>query len=720
MIFTMPVQKIKDGRRASPRLIARESAPSDPERTRGPTARQTDVAIDRSTKLNRQLCDDNRVMEPHTDQRTDTCLATVTEDAAGDVKAKANSKKKKVPIPAKAKNLVLDSIKPTKTMTQTRKKPTATAESSNAATDNYDIRPSPTRVSSKVQNTGTKKDAVTAQPKPTKALPERQEQYKPVPTKAIPNTSSRGPVSRLKKAINGKTKARNPNQERVPIRQSGKTVGYDDDDDDNTIWDVDLAYSEEKPQKSPEKRESPMTKAKTIRTAKTKKGKAQTKVFSDKARVTKTPALASTTRVAKAKPTPAALSQPRSRRAAAIKANKKIQGLVESDEIEDDEDIIPANTRSRQPSPSAITKAPRNQKTKKGREDRPSSDGELPNAESSAKDSVLENVSPKSSDKQMVDSVSAAKTDSSPEKVDPVRKVAGEAPSADPGPVKNISQKENATETLMIPPFSGHGDHSKQQNPIIVEEDFELAEARAEPVPVSAPQLHNSIAKIESAPIHTQEKSKMNQGDDDRNQDQAVIQKNRFEQDRVEGHVAPLHAPSAQMVVDIRQRRTMPRLAEAAQKSLSKSSGRRHDPFGTKLNAMLLEPKDSNSKNQSDEVVRVINVAGKGLHTPTPAGLARSLTESKAKTSKKTQGYLKSLMQVDGKGDDSPYLSSKPAVESVSASRVEIKRKGEQDEDTRPKRVKSGTSGAVRQSVGCARIRGKSKHRGKDTAGCSK
>lgn len=680
--------KMKDGRRTSPRILARKGAPSDPERTPGPTARQTNVAIDPSTKLSRQLCDANGVVEPHTDQTADYYLAAVTEDAAGDVKAKANSKKKKVPISAKAKNLVLDSIKPTKTMTQTRMNPIATAESSNAATDNYDVPPSPTRISSKVQNTGNKKDAVTAQPKPTEALPKRQEQYKPVPTKAIPTNSSRGPVSRPKKAINGKTDAKNPNQERVPRRQRGKTAGYDDDDDDNTIWDVDLAFSEAKPQKLPEKHQSPKTEAKTIRTANTKKGKAQTKVSSDKATVTKTRTLASTARVVKAKPTPAALSQPRSRRAAAIKANKKIRGLVESDEIEDEEDIVPAITRSRQPSPSDIRKAPRNQKTKNGREDRPSSGRELPNAESSAKDSVLDKSSPKSSDKQMLDSVSAAKTDSSPEKVDLVRKVAGEAPSANPGPVKNVSQKESTTGTLMIPQLSGHGDYSKWQNPIIVEKDVEVAEARAEPVPVSAPQLHNSITKIESAPTHTQEESEINRGDDDRNQNQAVIQKIRLERDRVEGHVTPLHDPSAQMVVDIRQRRTTPRLAGAAQRSLSKSTGRRHDPFGTKLNAMLLEPKESNSNIQSNEAARDINIEGKGLDTPKRAGLARSLTKSKAKTSKKPPGHLKSLMQVDGKGDDSPYLSSKSAAESVSASRVEIKRKGEQNEDTRPKRVK--------------------------------
>ena len=678
--------KIKDGRRTSPRILARESAPSDTERTLGPRARQKNVEVDPSTKLSRQLCDDSGVVEPHTDQTADTYLATVTEDAAGDVKAKANSKKKKVPIPAKANNLLLDSRKPTKTMTQTRITPTRTAGSSNAATDNYDIRPSPTRVSSKVQNNGNKKDAFTAQPKPTKPLPKRLEQYKDVPTKAIPNTSSTGPVSRLKKAINGKPEAKNPNQERVPIRQSGKTVGHDDNDD-NTIWDIDLAYSEEKPQKSPGKYQSPKTEAKTIRTAKTKKGKAQTKVFPDKARVIKTRTLASTARVVKAKPTPAALSQPRSRRAAAIKANKKIQGLVESDEIEDDEDIVPANTRSRQPSPSDIRKAPRNQKTKNGREDRPSSGGELPNAESSAKDSVLDKSGPKSSDKQMLDSVSAAKTDSSPEKVDLIRMVAGEAPSANPGPVKNVSQKESTTGTLMIPQLSGHGDYSKRQNPIIVEKDFEAAEARAEPVPVSAPQLHSSIAKIESAPTHTQEESKINRGDDNRNQDQAVIQKIRLERDRVEGHVTPLHDASAQMVVDIRQRRTTPRLAGAAQEFLSKSTNRRHDPFGTKLNAMLLEP-DSNSKIQSDEAARNIDVEDKGPDTPKRAGLARSLTKSKAKTSKKPPSPLKSLMQVDGKGDDSPYLSSKSAAESVSASRVEIKRKGEQNEDTRPKRVK--------------------------------
>ena len=682
--------KMNYGRRPSPRTVAQESAPSNAERTPGPTTRQPNVATEPSTKLSRQLRNYNGVVEPHTDQCADTGLTTVTEDAAGDVKAKANSKKKKVPIPVKANTLVLDSEKPT-TMVKPKLKPIATAESSNAATDNCKIPPSPTRASSHVQNTGDKKDAVTAQPKPTKVPPKRQEQHKPVPTKDIPTTSSKGPVSRLKKAIKDKTEAKNPNQKRVPRTQNGKTVTYDDDDD--TIWDVDLAYSEGKPQTSPEKHRPPKTEAKTTRTAKTRKGKGQNKVLSDKAKadkVAKTRTQASTARVVKAKPRPAALSQPRSRRTAAIKANQRIQGLVESDEIEDDEDIVAADTRSRQPAPSGITKAPRDQKTQNGRDDRPSSGGELPNADSLGKDFVLDNVSPKSSDKQKLISVSATKTDSSPEKVDLVRNVAIEFPIANPSPVENISQKENTTGTLMIPLLSGHGDRSKQENLIIDEQNFEVAEARAKPVPVNALRLQNSIAKTQSAPTHPPKESKTNQGYDDQNQDQAVIQRAKivFEREKVEGYVTPLHAPSARMVVDIRQRRDVPQLAEAAQKSLSESTGRTHDPFGTKLNALLLEPKCSNSKIQRDEVVRNSNVVGKGLDTPKPAGLVSSLTDSKTKASEKPQRYLKSLMQVDGKGDDSSYRSSKPAVESISASRGEIKRKGEQEEDTRPKRVK--------------------------------
>ena len=683
--------KVNHGRRPSPRTVACKSAPSNEERTPGATARQPNVATEPSTRLSRQLRTDNGVVEPHTDQCADTGLAPVTKDAAGDVKAKANSKKKKVPVPARANTLVLDLKKPIKTMTKPKMKPIATAEPSNAATDNYNVRSSPTRKSSNVQSNGNKKDAVTAQPKPTKLPPKRQEQHKPGPTKATPTTSSKSSVSRSKKAVEDKAEAKNPNQERVPKTQGGKTVVYDDDDD--TIWDVDLAYSEGNPQTLPEKHQPPKTEAKTTRAAKTKKGKDQTRVFSDKAKadkVARTRTQASTARVVKAKPRPVALSLPRSRRTAAIKANQKIQGLIESDDIEDDEDMVPANTRSRQPAPSSITKTPRNQKTKKGRDDRPSTDGELPNAKSPRKDSVLENISPKSSDKQNLGSVSATRFNSSPEKVDLVRNVAIEVPGANPISAKNIPQKESTTGTLMIPPLLGHGDHSNRKNHISVEKDLEVAEAMAKSMPVSAPRLHNSIAKAESAPIHAQEERQVNQGYDDRNQDQALIPRGiiNFELEKVEGYVTPLHAPPAQLVVDIRQRRNVPRLAEADQISLSESTSRTHDPFGTKLNALLLEPKHSNSKIQNDEFVRDSNVEGKALGTPKPAGLAGSPTESKAKASEKPQRYLKSLMQVDGKGDDSPYRSSKPAIESMSASRVEIKRKGEQEEDTRPKRVK--------------------------------
>ena len=721
--------KVKDGQRRSPRIIARDNAPKQLDRPLKPNIRQVGVKTAPPAKLSRQLRNANGVVESHTLQTAHDNLTTPTKNGAGDVEISANSKKSKPTVHTKLRAVTKLSTKSTKETAQTKGKAFATEEPPTTSLNIYDLSPSPTRVDSIIQTSVNKKEATTTRPKATKAARNNQKQAKPVPTKAAATTSSKGPAAQLKKGFKDKAKANGSIQDSIPSRPNGKKA----DDDDDAIWDVNKIHNEEKDRNSKQSRQPAKTaKKQEVPIPKTEKKRVRTQPHSDEAKAnkatkaTKAQTQAPTARVMKVKPAPAALSQPRSRRTAAIKANKKIQGLDESDDIMDDEEVIPALTRSNPHASSDAAKAPTIQKVKNGGDKRATSSGKLPTARISAKDSILDSVSPDYSDEQRPDSVLNSKTDSSPEKVDLVRDASAEALPAGPGDARDILTKENPTslaETSMIPLHSGNGDRPVQPNPTSAEKVAEVNEARVNLMPGSVTKLYESITETEPAPPRRQENIHLEPGDLDAtkqagpgDQDQVehvlpylddVSLELNSKPDRVQEEVDPLQAPTAPVLVELRQRRTPPRLAEAPPKPLPESTATKRDPFGAKLNALMPELKDTNAKVKSRE--GDADVESKGQSTTKPAELARSsrVPEAgvfdsfeatpleEAKQVENPQRNLKSAMQVDGKGGDSLIQALKPAHESISASRGENKRRTEQAGKTSIKRVKLAPQGRL-------------------------
>lgn len=717
--------KVKDGRRRSPRIIARDSIPPKLERALGSTGREASVKTGPPTKLSRQLRNDNGVLEPHTEQIANDGLATLTKNRAADVKTSANSKKRKPPVPAKVRKELKESTNPTKKTTQGKTKLIATEESPNASFDNYDLPPSPTRARSTIQTSGDKKKTTTARLKATKAPCNNQKQAKLETTKAAATISPKSPAPRFQKGLKNKAKANGSTQDSVPQKPSGEKV----DNDADAIWDVGQAHSKENPQSLRQsRRPTKLVKRQEVRVSKIEKNRAPTQLQSDGAKANKsikTQTQAPIARVVKVKPAPAALSQPRIRRTAAIKANNRIQGLDESDEIVDDEATVIALTRSSRHASSGRTNAPENQKVRDGRDDRPTSSGKLPTTPYSKKDFVLDSGSLESSDEQRPNLVSEPKANSSLEKVHLVKDAPAEALRAVPGDTKNTLQKKNLTHaaetsqtvTSLDP---GHGEHLNQRDPISVKQGTEVSEARVDLVPDSVPQLHESITETRPALTRPKQDADVKQGHNDLdattpagpgNQTQAehvlpciddLSHELDSKTDRVEGDVAPSQAPPAPMVVDISQRRTSPRLAEAAQKRLPESIATRCDPFGAKLNSLLLEPNDISAKITSREDSGDINVESEGPNTPSLAGLARSSKEPRvgayeelettsveeAKQIENPRRHLKSLMQIGGEHKDSLSETLELAGESMSTPRVEAKRKFEQLGNTSHKRVK--------------------------------
>ena len=713
--------KVKDGQRKSPRIIARDNVPKQLDRSLEPNTREAGDKTGPPAKLSRQLRNANGVVGSRTLQTADDNLTTPTKIGAGVVKISANSKNGKSSVYTKLRT-VAESTKSTKKTAQTRGQAFATEESPTASHNIYDFSPSPTRVDSIIQTSVKKKEATTTRPKATKAARNNRKQAKPVPTKATATTSSKGPAAQPEKGTKDKARANGMTQDSIPSRSNGKRA----DDDDDAIWDVDQTHSEEKTRDPRQSRQPAKTaKKQEVPIPKTKKKKVQTQPHSDEAKAnkatktTKAQTQAPTARVMQLKPAPAALSQLRPRRAAAIKANKKIQGLYESDEIVDDEEVTPALTRSSPHASSDAVKALRIQKVRNGGDKRATSSGKLPTARILAKDSISDSVSPDYSDEQRVDSVSNPKDDNSPEKVDLVRDPSAEALPAAPGDTRDSSTKENLTslaETPMIPLHSGHGDRSIQPNPTSAEKVAEVNEARVNLMSGSVPQLYESITETELAPPRPQENNYAEQGDLDAtkqagpgDQDQVehvlpylydVSLELNSKPDRVQEEVGPPQAPTAPVLVELRQRRAPPRLAEAPPKPLPESTATKRDPFGAKLNALMPELKDTNAKFKSRE--GDAHVESKGSSATKPAELARSsrvpeagafenleaTSLEEAKQVENPPRYLKSAMQVDGEGRDSRFQTLKPARESISASSGENKRRTEQTGKISIKRVK--------------------------------
>lgn len=709
--------KVKDGRRRPPVILARENVPKKLKRPLESTVQQASIRIGLPTKLSRQLRNAKGVVESHAEQAADYDLATSKENGAGDVKTSANCKKRKAPVPAKAIIAMKELIKPPKKAAQSRGKAAVTEEQKKASFDDYDFPPSPTHVGSTIQSSRKKKEVTNTQLKATKRPRNNQKQAQPVPTKAAATTSLKSLAPQLKKGSTNKDTANDLVQNLIPNKSTGKKG----DDDDDAIWDVDQAHSDEEPPILGRSRQPAKTsKKQELRAPMTKKYKAQTQLRSDEAKA-KRPIKAHTqaprARLVKAKPAPAALFQPRSRRTAAIKANKKIQGLDESDEIVDDEEIVPASTRSKRQASSDAAKALKSQKLRDGKDDRPASSEKLPATKLSTKDSIQNSVSLDSPDKHRPDSVADSEADSSLEKVDLVRGAPVKARRGAPGDTRDRLQKEkptNVSKTAMIPLHSGRDDYSNQPNATSVEKGVELSEARVDVVPDSVQQLYEPIIEYGPAPIYPQQDNDVKQGHDGLNttvlsgpggQNQVesalpymddVSRQLNSRPDRVEKEVATPQAPTASMVVELRQRRIPPRLAEVAKISPLEPAMRR-DPFGAKLNASMPEPKATNTKIKSRGVAGDSKVESKRPSTPNLAKAARSSRASDklgAKSSEEAsqvenpRKHLMSARQIDGEGENSLVQTLTPAGESTSAPRFDAKRKIKQTGDKSHKRFK--------------------------------
>ena len=695
--------KITDGQRKSPRVLARDSNPEELKRPLASTVRQANAVTGPPTKLSRQLRTADGFVESSTEQAADDDFATSTNDRAGGVKTSENRKRNRALVPTKVKTAIKESTKPVKKMARSKKKAPTTEEPPNTSIDNYDIPPSPTRVDSTMQISKNKKKGTNTRPKATEAPHSNRKQMKSVPRKVAATTSAIGPAPQLKTNLMDTVKANVSIQDLVSNMPSGKKV-----DDD-----VDMARSEGKPQILGQSRQPAKTaKKQEVRTTKTKKNMAQTQLRSDEVKA-KRPAKANTqaplTRLVKAKPAPAAISRPRLRRTAAIKADKRIQGLEESDEIVDDEVFVPALPRSSNRSASLeAAEAPEKQKIKDAGDKGPIFRGKVATTKFSTKDSIPDSVSPDLSDEHRPDSLSDPKADSGLKNVHLVRAAPAEALQAAKDGATNSVQKKtptSAAETSMIRVYSKHGDHSNQPNSTSVEKGVEVNEAMVNLVPDGVPQLYEAIAETESVPTRPQQDNDVRQEHDKL---EALESADPRDQDPFEHslpYIDDVHlklgsepenigypqAPTAPKVVEISQRRTSPRLVETVQNLSAESIVRRRDPFGEKLSALMIEPRNIKAKVKREEALGDSGVDSKGLNALKIAELARSSVEPKAgafdrlgatpfKEAKRVdpRTHSKPAMQVDGKGEDTTAQVLKPAGVSIPASQLKPKRKVEQ------------------------------------------
>lgn len=519
-----------------------------------------------------------------------------------------------------------------------------------------------------------------------------------MPTKLAATTSSKGPAKQSTKDL----KKKEPS---VPNRPTDKTPG-----DDNALWEVDGAHSEEEPQTLGRPRQP----AKAVK---------RQEVRAPKANETKVQTTSPTTRPGKGKPAPTALSQPRTRRTAAIKANKRIQGLDESDEIVDDDEIVPTPKISNRHTASRAPKAPTSQKIRGSSYGQPTSGGRLSTQKPSF-DFIPDSFRAESSKEQPKkmhgpESVLDAKANIGPENVDLVKEAPAETLQYDPGDSIYNLTKANPITALEHSVASLHSDHCKhssqpQTNPL--EGDVEVNRAKVDLVPDSVPELEENINDTE--PISARSHQDHDRGDlgaedlaGSRDQDHVgdllpyidnVSLQSRKDVNGVKGEVSAPRAPTAPMVVESRQRRTSPRLAEAAQRALPGSTTRRGDPFGAKLNALMPKSRDINVKTKTRIVSGDANVESKRPKTPDPAERGRSSRDPKAravdklgatsleeaKQAEDTQRHLKTAILVKGEGEDSLFQTFKHTGELTSASGIKAKRKIEQSGDTSHKRVK--------------------------------
>ena len=655
--------RVTKGHQKSPRILAKESIRRTRERPSGTEVRQPSARKVPPVKLSRQLRNAEGVVEVHTEQTVDDGLTTLAKNDAVDVKASGNNRKSMASAPGKVR-------KGMKNLTAHGKK---TAQSRGKVVANEELQGNSLGED--------QENAAKTRLKPTKAPHDNQKKARAVATKAPTAAASRGSASNSRDDSNSDPRASNPLQGSLPDRLNNKKV----DDDDDAIWDIGQADDEEACETPRQSRQSAKTaKKQDMHISKTEQTRSLAQLHSKKAKANK-PVIAhnqkSLSRLAGAKPAPATFSRSRPRRTAAIKANKKIQGLEKSDDEivdEDDEEPVSAPTRSKLSIPSTAAKRGEDQEFRNERDERPPFSTKRPTKEHSTKDFIPDSVSPDSS-------------------------VAGDK--------RNKLRKEVSTsgvETSAIPLHPGHGEHANQADRISAEQGAHDSVA----------QLREPIIGTETAHISFQSDKDIPQGRNDLNAtsnpinqdhvldivpfvDDEPLEPKAFP-DKVEQKVARSQAQTAPMTVRPRKTKNLRRSPEQAEKSPPKPTSTRQDPFASKLNASMPQAKDTNPQIKSSKVSGFIDLKSRAPNTSRSAEPERSSQEceatiletpgapqsGEAKHIKSARKIVKPSMQADDEDKGSLTRSSKRAGEKPSTSVLATKRKTEQVRDTSNKRVK--------------------------------
>ena len=711
--------KVTKVQRRSPRILARESLKNIVQLSL-PDDQQTSAKNGHPVKPSRQLRNANSIMESHTEHTAENNVVALMANGAGDARGSIKDKKSKAPEPAKVRTTTKNLVKPTVKTAQVNRKAIATEESRVSSPESHYSSTSPKCADSTTQ-TYEKKRVASARRDTTKEPGSQQKKAKPMSTIAAITASTKdsAPLLRESSKVKAKAKANGSVRDSVSNRSKDKKI----DNLNDSIWDIDQAQSEEEARTLGQSHQAAKAAKKQIaRVTKTEKSRAKTQLHLDKEKVNKPRNAHAQKKMANSvtvKPAPAALSQHRPRRIAAIKANKKILGLDQSDEDVDEEDTISVNPRSKRYRPLAVVKTSKDQKVRDGGCDPPESNGQLPAAKLSTKDSIPDSVSPDSSDTKGPDLVMESKSSGKEEKVTLVRDTATEDLGVTTGEHGKKLRKENqpsATETPTIPLQSKHSHPSDQPDSSVkkVVATSQAGKAEVDMVPDSVPQLYECTVETEPAPARPAEGHDTLKATDSvspKGQDQIgdalppiddisiEIDSNA---DQVRAEVAPPQAPTAPMTIKTQERLTSPNLDESASKSLPRFTTTRYDPFVAKLNASMLQPNDTTIKVKSSDISGDTNVKGKGPKTSKSPQLQRYSRESiagarsaprvissdGAQESENPRRRLKSAMQIEGGDQSCSKQLRKPAGDSSSALVSESKRKTEQVENTSNKRVR--------------------------------
>ena len=717
--------KITKGQRKSPRILARDTS-QNLERISQSNVHQRSAKTGPPVKPSRQFRHADSVMESQLKQTVDGNLTRLIANGTGDARGSMKDKESKVPGPDKARTVMKKTTERTKRTAQSNEKVTATEEPLDPPLESHRFSTSPRRAESTPQSSGKKKGA-SARLNITKEQSNKQKKAMPMPKKAAITASFKGSAPLLREDSKIKAKAKASGSIRDSVTNGSKDKKADDAN--NSIWDIDQVHSEEEARSLGQSLQSAkVAKKQTARVTKAEKSRARTQLHSDKAKVKKPRnAKAQSKRVhpVTVKPAPAALSQLRPRRIAAIKANKKIQGLDASDEIVDDEETVLVSFRSGRHRPLAAVKTSKDPKVRDAGGDRPESNTKLPTAKFSTKHAIPDSVSPDSSDKKGAGLVPNPKSNSSPEKVTLAGDTPTEALQVIAGEYRNKLQKENppsTTVTSTVPLQSKHTHLSSQPDPFVksIVTANEAGKTEVNLVPDSVPPIYECVFGTEPAPVRPPIDDNVKQRHDTLNAIDSVSLEGQDQigrilphiddvshgidsnADRVGEEVAPPQAPATLMTIKNQQRMTSPNLAEAARKSLPGSTTARYDPFVAKLNASMPQKTDTTIKIKTSDIPGDTNVKSRGLETSKSPKLQKSSREStagatnapsvilsdEAKQSEVPRRRLKSAMQAEGGDQSFSEQSREPAGDSSSALVFESKRKIEQVENMSNKRVR--------------------------------